>query len=90
MDKTSLREAFIEQLWRMYKLEIMLYLRAFAYGAHQKTEKAVKKYGRRNFICVRKSYLCARSTRSSEERRSPYPDIMGDMMSQSAATAMIT
>lgn len=32
MDKTSLREAFIEQLWRMYKLEIMLYLREFLVG----------------------------------------------------------
>lgn len=32
MDKISLREAFIAQLWRMYKLDIMLYLREFLVG----------------------------------------------------------
>lgn len=32
MDKTDLRDALMSQLWRMYKMDIMLYLREFLVG----------------------------------------------------------
>ncbi len=32
MDKTDLRDALMAQLWRMYKMDIMLYLREFLVG----------------------------------------------------------
>ena len=32
MDKTQLRDALMAQLWRMYKMDIMLYLREFLVG----------------------------------------------------------
>ena len=32
MDKTTLRDGLMEQLWRMYKMDIMVYLREFLFG----------------------------------------------------------
>ena len=32
MDKISLRDGLMEQLWRMYKMDIMVYLREFLFG----------------------------------------------------------
>lgn len=32
MDKISLRDGLMEQLWRMYRMDIMVYLREFLFG----------------------------------------------------------
>lgn len=45
MDKTKLRGQFMEQLWRMYKLEIMYYLREFLVGETAALEYVVTQGG---------------------------------------------
>lgn len=46
MDKTDLRDALMSQLWRMYKMDIMLYLREFLVGETALLEYIASQEGR--------------------------------------------